>query len=261
MADRNATGKIKIEFQGTITNTLENAAVVSHTLGSTQVVNNLFRTSGVSAEQINRGWASEGRALSSGASETIDIYDFAGVDIGAGAGNDALGQALTLEEIVGILIVQTAGPGRLEFIPAVSNGWTPLGSHTVALGNALKEGAWWGQGMNDTDAFDVADASSHRITFTANGGAVEYSVYILGRHDDDESSSSSLSSSSSSSSASSSSSSTSSSRSSSSSSTSSSVSSVSSSSSSSTSSVSSSSTSSVSSSSTSSLSSSSSSSP
>lgn len=238
MADRNATGQITVKMQATITNTLSNGVQASAQVGGADAFVQRFVTSGVSEDQFNRAWSSEGRTLSSSASETIDIYDAGTLDIGAGAGLDALGQAVAHEEIVAILIKQTGGTGALEIIPAVSNGWGPIGSHTVANGGALKAGGMLLKVQTDTNAFDVTDASSHRITFTANGGAVTYSIYLFARHDDDESSSSSSSSSSSTSSLSSSSSS--------------STSSQSSSSSSSTSSLSSSSTSTLSSSSSSS---------
>lgn len=151
-------------------------------------------TNGIDSNQANRAWQSTGRTLAAGTSVTLDLYDLAGEDIGAGAGMDGLGQPITFEEIVAIVIVNENAvdtDGALEIAPAAVGGWTPIGTHTVASGGAL-----YGQGLLikqqlDGRGFDVQDGVSHRITLTANGGDVKYSIYLLARHDDEESSSSS----------------------------------------------------------------------
>ena len=159
---------------------------------------------GVSANQANRAQEIAG-TLVSGGTLVIDLYDWAGIDNGAGAGNDPVGQALIMEEVVLIVVYNesdTTG-GDLAVAPDASNGWAGIGTHSGA--GILKPGAFLIKGNPHTDAFDVVDASSHRIILTASGGAdVDYRVLVLGRHDDDESSSSSSSSSSNSSSSSSS---------------------------------------------------------
>ena len=62
-------------------------------------------TNGVSLNEGNRAWAWRDQTILSAATQLIDLYDFAGIDIGAGAGLDGVGQALALEEIVTIMIV------------------------------------------------------------------------------------------------------------------------------------------------------------
>lgn len=217
---------------------------------------------GVSANQASRAFQFKGTITSAG-TLVIDLYDGGSLDYGAGAGKDILGQDILMLEIVDILIVNhnaVGDAGQLEVEPDATNGWAPIGSHTVANGGALRGQGAIHKTQPSTDGFPVTDASSHRLLLTATGGAVDYEIIALARHDVDESSSSSSSSSSESSSSSASSVSSSSSESSSSQSSSlssSSLSSLSSSSVSSVSSLSSSSASSVSSSSASSLSSSS----
>ncbi len=194
--------RLNVRLSATSTNTLDDAttAAVSHPLLNYSP----SLESGVSSGQANRVWQSEDRTLSSGAQETIDISDFAAVDIGAGAGNDGVGLTITFEEIVAIAVVNEndiGAAGILEVLPAASEGFTAIGTHTVANGGAL-----YGQGLlfksQPAEAgFDVT-ANRHRITFRANGGDVTYSFYLIGRHDDEESSSSSSSSQSSSSSSS-----------------------------------------------------------
>jgi hypothetical protein len=195
MSNRSATSEVKLSLQSTIRNTLDNADTATATIAGTVLTGKL--ENGVSASQANRGWRTTSESISSGATQDIDLYDFAGFDIGAGAGNDALGLALNLEEIVTIIIKHRSGAGRLEIMP------TPLPTHpvawlptlTVANGGALKTGGVFMMHQPDTDAFDIQDGVSHILRLKANGGAVLFDLYILGRHDDDESSSSSLSSS------------------------------------------------------------------
>lgn len=192
-----ASTELKIAQKATVRNTLTDAQVASVQMGGTAVVNWTL-DNGVSEGEANRAWEDKNRELSSGGSEVIDLYDFAGIDIGAGAGNDALGQALILEEIVSILIINsTSSAGDLAVEPDGTAGWSPIGSHTAATGGALPPGGILLKASRNTDAFDITDASSHRIKMTAVGGDVTYDIYILGRNDDDESSSSSSSSSSS----------------------------------------------------------------
>lgn len=203
MATRSSIAEVNLKFTANIRNTLDDGQAATVTVGE-QIVSGK-KTSGVSASQSNRGWEDRDRTISSGNTEDIDLYDFAGIDIGAGAGNDGLGQAMRLEEIVTIIIKHESGAGSLEIMPSnPSNHWTPMPKLTVALGNALKAGGCLMMTQPDTDAFDVTDGGSHVIRLGANGGAVTYSIYVEGRDDDNESSSSSSSSLSSSSSSSSS---------------------------------------------------------
>ena len=205
MATRSiSTPKLTVKLTGSVVNTLTDSTTVSSSQPDLSFAPSL--SSGVSANQANRAWQTKSNTIASGAQETIDISTFEGKDIGGGAGNDALGQAMDLEEIVAIIIHNenaVTAAGQLEIVPANSQGWAPIGSHTVATGGALIGGGLLAK-VNPAEAgFDVS-GSSHRITLKANGGAVSYGMYILGRHDDNESSSSSSSLSSSSSSSSSS---------------------------------------------------------
>ncbi len=203
-----AQPKVSLSISATVRNMLEDGTYATSAM--THTVNKTL-SSGVSAGQANRGWHYRS-TLTAAASIDIDLYDFAAIDIGAGAGNDGVGQTMSpTEEVAAIVIVnenaQNAG-GTLEIEPSASNGWSPIGTHTDATGGSLG-----GQGVlakwdYSEKGFDITDASSHRIKLTAKTADVAYGIYILGRHDDEESSSSSSESSSSSSTSSSSSSST-----------------------------------------------------
>ena len=195
--------RFKLELTATVNNRLTNNTSRS---GSGQV--NFTRdnqlTDGVSETQANRAWEWTG-SLASGGVKTFDLYDFENLDLGAGNGNDVVGQVLLLEEIVAIVVSNENAAGEdgiLEIEPASTNGWAPIGIHLGA--NGLGPQGMLAKYDPSLAAFDITDGSSHRIKLTANGGAINYKIAILGRSDDEESSSSSSSQSSSSSSSSSS---------------------------------------------------------
>lgn len=196
--------KLEVKSTGSITNTLTDSTVASSAISKT--IAQTF-TNGVSVNQADRAWQMLNASLGSGANIVIDLYDNGTLNLGAGAGLDALGQSMAIFEIVAIVIKNensATQAGYLEIEPDATAGWTPIGTHTVATGGALLGGGFLVKGQPATDAFAVTDASSHRIKLTANGAAVSYSIIVFGRSDTDESSSSSSSSSSASSNSSSS---------------------------------------------------------
>lgn len=203
MATRSAESEVKLIFSATIKNTLTDGQVAQVTVGDTIISGKL--QDGIDANQANRCWADKDRTLASGNTVDIDLYDFAGEDIGAGDGNDGLGLALALEQIVTFIVYQSSGAGRLELMPTnPTNYCTWMPSLTVANGAALKAGGLFMLHQPAAGGLDITDASSHKIRVGANGGAIVYDIYVLGRHDDEASSSSSSSTSSTNSSSSSS---------------------------------------------------------
>jgi hypothetical protein len=208
MSNRSATSVVTLKFNSTISNALDTTAggggpsVSQATIDATLLSGNI--PNGINAGQANRAWASISRALGSGGNETLDLYQMIGLDIGAGSGNDALGQACLFEEIVCIIIkCEDGSAGQLQVEPGTSNPLNALGSLTVANGGALRAKGvrlWF---ESDEQGIDLSPTKKS-VKFTAMNGAVTYSIYIIGRNDDDESSSSSSLSSSSSTSSSSS---------------------------------------------------------
>lgn len=158
-------------------------------------------SSGLDSGEADRAWDYR-TSLVDGNSEVLDLSTFAGFDSGSGDGNDIVGQTMVpLVEIVAILVVNENSQddaGYLEVEPDPTDGWSPIGEHTVALGGAIS-----GQGLifklqQGVLGMEI-DGTHKRIKLTATGGDVNYYIAIIGRHDDDESSSSSISSQSSSS--------------------------------------------------------------
>ena len=208
MGTRSATTTVDLKIQSTIKNTLDaaNGLATQGTVGKAYL-SGVAISDGVSINQANRAWEDRGRIIANGNTEDLDLYDFSNIDIGAGTGLDALGQAIVHEEIVAIIIKQTSDDlvtgGRLEIMPSNPTGYvTWMPSMTVANGGAFRMNACLFLYNPGTDAFDITDggAGSHVIRLKANGGEVTYEIMVLARHDDDESSSSSSSSNSSSSS-------------------------------------------------------------
>ncbi len=193
MARSLSGAKIAVKLTASVVNTLNDTTAIQGSQPSLNFSANI--ADGISVGQANRGWHSKSRTILEDEQEVIDLATFEGLDIGAGDGNDCLGQALTLEEVVAIVVQNenAAGvAGHLEIVPADSEGWLAIGSHTVANGGALLAQGLLVKYQPAADGFDVA-GSNHRITFRAVGGDVSYGIYMLGRHDDEESSSSSSS--------------------------------------------------------------------
>ena len=192
MSNRSQTGEIKLTFQSTITNTLDSGVPTSANIQRNLITGKI--DGGIDADEANRAWCSESRSLGSGGNETLDLYEMTGIDIGAGAGNDGLGQACLFEEIVALIVIcEESSAGSLEIVPGTANPLNAVGSHTVASGGALNAGGIFARIEMGAAGINLG-AGTKNVKFTANGGAVVYSVYVLGRHDDDESSSSSSSS-------------------------------------------------------------------
>jgi hypothetical protein len=200
MTQQIGTNRLNFTMVAAYQNVMANAtAEVTHP----NLAYSVMLTTGDGAEQANRAWEASG-TLASGASLTLALHDLAGVDIGAGAGRDGLGQLWAIDDIVAVVILNendADAAGTLAVEPAVANGWDAIGDHT---GN----GALAGQGMLAKVQLaegGLAVASDNSgITLTASGGDVEYAVHILARASEASSSSSSSSSGSSSSSSSSS---------------------------------------------------------
>lgn len=194
-----------LSMSASVRNTMTNDTAKSAT-GTVSFSRDFSFSSGVSAEEIDRAWQYKG-TLSSGGTVTLDLYGYVGLDLGAGEGNDIVGQAMSpIPEIVAIALSNenaVGAAGRLECEGGASNPFEGFGDHTVALANSLG-----GQGLlfmasPDETAFALT-TSARNLKLNASGGSVAYRVILFGRHDSDDSSSSSLSSSSQSSSSSSS---------------------------------------------------------
>lgn len=196
---------VSASMTGTVKNTMTNDTTKSAS-GSLSLSKEVTFESGIELTQVDRLWQWKA-TLTSSATTTFDLNTFTGQDLGAGDANDITGQTMNpVAEIAAIMITNenTAGTaGFLEIEAGASNGWTRIGTHTVATGGALEAQGCLLKLSPGTTAFAVS-STNKTLKLTANGGSVAYKIALFGRHDDEESSSSSISSSSQSSSSSSS---------------------------------------------------------
>jgi len=121
MGTREAEAKVGFSLSTLIKNILTDT---TYGRASTSAgINDIEFETGNGEGQVDRVWWMKNKTLSAGTSITIDLNDFAGLDIGAGAGLDALGQALDdAAEIKGFIVhvPKTTSPtvsGILAFGP------------------------------------------------------------------------------------------------------------------------------------------------
>src|SRR5262249_22544412 len=140
-------------------------------------------TSGTGANQANRFVQDTGRSLTSGTNETINLYSYGSIDMGAGAGNGPLGTALAITTLVGLLIaVQPSSAGTLTLGgEGTANAWTAMfGTNAHTIGS-FAAGSWFEIFNPTTTAWVVGSANNNLLKIAAVGGNVLYDIYVIGR--------------------------------------------------------------------------------
>jgi hypothetical protein len=120
--------------------------------------------------------------MASSGTEDLDLYDLGSIDIGAGAGKDALGQTFTLAEVVALCVYlhPTSAGNLLVGGKATSAAWTsPFSANTDKL--TLKPGGIFFLFAPTDPAYAVVDSTNHLLKLEASGGACTYDVAVLGR--------------------------------------------------------------------------------
>lgn len=141
-------------------------------------------TSGTTANKADRVWSDTGRTILSGANDDIDLYDLGTIDIGGGAGKDALGQSVALAEVVALLIYNQPGSagGLLVFGEGSTSAWNgPTNGSDTAVFGPIRPGGWLMLFAPTDPAYAVTDAASNLLRLTASGGNVTYDISVLGR--------------------------------------------------------------------------------
>lgn len=195
MAESMSGTKFSLKLTGTLNNALTDGTPTTASCPNVSYSDSI--SNGVGSGCADRSWQQKNGELANHEDQvTLCLYDFAGVDIGAGAGKDPLGQDMAFQNVVAIVIVNenaAGAAGHLEVLPASSHGWTPIGSHTVAAGSSIGPQGILMKYEPEEGGLDIDPNVSDRLTLRANGGAVTYSIYLLARTSDTESSSSSSS--------------------------------------------------------------------
>jgi hypothetical protein len=172
---RSLTAIIKASITGTYTNDSTGAS------DSINVNENSSLSNGTGANKAQRVWESTGRSISTGSSETLDLYDLGSVDIGAGAGLDALGQALAFTGIKGLYIKNSdTSTGTLTVgNESTAATWNALfASDTGSI--ALVPGA--SILVQDPSALGLAvnDSSNHLLKLADSSGGLTYDIVVIG---------------------------------------------------------------------------------
>lgn len=179
---------VRVELKGTYTDSQTGAGETGQVASipiETLINSGAFATltDGVGANQADKWWASEGRALVTETDEDIDLFDFGSLNTGAGAGLDALGQALSLADIVAILVRNrsTSAGNLLVGGEGSTAAWNSLFNADDEAKIVLPPGAIFLACSPSNTAWAVADSSNHLLTMGAPAGAVTYDIYLLGR--------------------------------------------------------------------------------
>jgi hypothetical protein len=179
--------QVSARIAATLANTIDNAvqsATCSQGFSLTPVTT---LANGTSANQCDRVWSSTARALTSGGSENIDMYDLAAFDIGGGAGKDATGQSFTNVECVALLIRNnTTSAGTLIVggegsAAAWQSPFMVSGSLSDTAQVTVGIGGWFLLFAPADPAYPIADTSNHLLKIAASGGAATYDAAILFR--------------------------------------------------------------------------------
>jgi hypothetical protein len=174
------TASVKVNFSGSLINTLTNSLAAPSALVEAAIAMSL--TDGTAADKADKLWASKSRALVGATSETLDLYDLGSVDIGAGAGKDPLGGTLALVEIVAILIYNsTSSTGTLTIgADGTTAAWNSIFNGDDEAAVTVKPGGFFAIGSPTDPAYAVADTSNHLLKI-ASSANLTYDIYVLGR--------------------------------------------------------------------------------
>jgi hypothetical protein len=140
-------------------------------------------TTGTGSGEADRIFTSQGRELTSGTSEDIDLYDLNLLDIGAGAGNDPLGQPWVVREIVYLSIVNSSTSDGTLKVGGKGNAQTwsaPFNGDDDALVLVVPRGFVQLYGASDP-AYAVANTTNHVLKIEASGGDCTYDIVVVAR--------------------------------------------------------------------------------
>lgn len=152
----------------------------SNAAGAGITVTKVFSEDNKNASSViipNRMLFLEKETISSGTSLTIDLYDLGTLDVGAGAGDDNLGESHANSAINSIIIQSdSTSAGTLRINQSVTNGWTGLtgGSTSVDLPANGFFAISYGAGGES-----VTDASNNIVQIDAVSGDVVATVLFV----------------------------------------------------------------------------------
>jgi len=173
---RTLSGSVKIAIDMLLTNGTSGASDTT-TINRTATFAN-----GTGANQAQREWTSIGRTLSAGANEDLDMFDLGTVDIGGGAGNDALGLA---HAITGVKMLYVHNRSTSGGVLTVGNKNATTAFNTIFNASdvaaiTLAPGATFLFINESAAGVAVADSSNHLLKFLDAGSGCTFDVSFIG---------------------------------------------------------------------------------
>lgn len=140
-------------------------------------------TTGTSSGNADKVWQDKARTLSSAGTIDIDVYDLGSLDIGAGAGLSALGQAFANAEIALLFIenLSSSAGNLLVGGNGTTAAWNSLFNSDDDAQLVLPPDSGVLLWCRNDPAWAVADTSNHLLRLTASGGDCDYDIGFLGR--------------------------------------------------------------------------------
>jgi len=173
---RSFKGTVKFSFDGILTNDSSTASD-QHIINATNSFSN-----GTGANQAQRMWYDEGRALTASQAEDLDMFDLAAFDIGGGAGLDSLGQAhaITGVKMIYVKNLATSAGSLVVGNKNATTAWNAPFNASDTGAITLAPGAWFCITDPTALGFDVTDTDNHLLTFTDAGSTCSYDVAFIG---------------------------------------------------------------------------------
>lgn len=179
MADE-LSATFKASLSGTYINTLTGGGNVSFPFDKTV---SFTITDGTTTDKADVMWASKARTLTGTTPEDIDVFDLGSIDIGTGAGENALGNAITFADIILIFIENnSSSTGNLTIgNKNATTAWqTPFGGSDTASVGPIAPGGFFMLGGGADPMFSVTDTDDHLLTMTPTAN-LTYDIYLIGR--------------------------------------------------------------------------------
>lgn len=169
----------------TFTNTLtaDGQSVASTVTADLNLLPIFQFTDGTTSGKADKILKISGRSITSGNSETIDMYDLASFDIGGGAGKDNLGQTVALADACVVMIVnRSTSTGDLVIgNDGTTAAWNSPFSGSDTASTTINPDGIWLVATRDDPGFVIADTTNHLLKLAASGGTVVYDAIIIGR--------------------------------------------------------------------------------
>ena len=187
MGTRTAVTTVRAALEIAIKNVLDASDTASAKTSIGDTVSQVFKT-GTTADKADRVFCRKALTVDEAGSPTsIDLFAFGSQNMGAGAGLDGLGQALSFVEIVAVMIknYSTSAGNLIVGGEGTAAAWNSLfASQTSAPDDSalviMPDGLFVICAPPDP-AYVVANTTNHLLGIDSSAGVATYDIYIIGR--------------------------------------------------------------------------------